>query len=289
MSPNLRDDAAERAVLSACLADAVALAEASEVLSAEDFCQPHRGALFAAMTVLAAQGEPVDPITVTDQLRRSGTAWEASQREIAALGELAPSEAVRRHATIVAELARKRRLATAGRRITESALDPAVPSSDVVAEGENQFEAAIGEMAGSGGPVPVGDVVTSAAERVTDARANGGGLRGLSTGSVDLDAMLGGMESGSLVVVGARPAMGKTAFGTGVALHNAKGGVPTLFVSAEMSAAEVGTRILASEAKASTTMLRTGRVSPNRWPGSNGPESPMPHSRWRSTTGRHHL
>ena len=265
MSRDLYDAAAERAVLGACLNDPVALAQAVELVGAEDFSQPRHADTFAAMEALGERGDPIDAISVSDQLRRRGAAWDTCSADLTTLLDATDGTgAVRHHAGIVAELAKKRRLAGVGREITDAALNPTTASSTVMADAESRLAAAGGQIDGIRGPVQVGDVLDQAVERALLAKENGGALRGLSTGSVDLDRMLGGMEPGSLVVVGARPSMGKTAFGTGIALHNAKARVPTLFVSAEMAASELGARMLATESKVSTSVQRSGAVTPEQ-------------------------
>lgn len=263
MSPQDLD--AEEAVLGCCLLSAAAIAVCAELVGSADFYRPSHGAIFAAILALADRGEPADAVIVAAELRARGEDG-VSYADLIALHENTPAiSAAPKYARLVAEAARKRRLAHAGREIADAALDPTTASADVLAEGEARLVIAAGAANDGRGLEDIGALVGLAMERVDAAEARGGALSGIPTGLRDLDALLGGMESGSLVVVGARPSMGKTAFGLGVALANVGNDTPTLFVSAEMTKLQIGERTLAMTAKVSVNTQRSGRLSVDQW------------------------
>lgn len=260
------DLVAEGSVLGACMVSAVAIAEIREIVRPEDFYKAPHANIYTAICSLGDRDEPADSVTVFDELRRLGLTDGVTPNDLVGFAASAPArDAGHKHAQIVAELARKRRLAGAGQEITESALDPTRDAGSVLSEAEDRLVAAAGETPDDRGPGSVDAVVDLALARADAAELRGGGLSGLSTGHVDLDELLGGIEPSRLVVVGARPSMGKTAFGLGIVLANARVGVPTLFCSLEMSRDEIGARLLAMEAGVSVDEQRSGRLTEAQW------------------------
>jgi replicative DNA helicase len=260
MTTSISDPDAERLVLGACLRDAVARACVRELLLPTDFDEPHRAAVYAAITATEDAGSPVDPVSVRDQLRRNGDEWRGSLEWLETLPASDIVDAARGHAEIVARLATKRRQALTGIAIVRAARDPTTTPDQVVDVAEAQMLEWLAQRSG-GASGDLGSVIDRALERIDAAIASGSGIQGLATGFADLDQVLGGLAPGSYTVVAGRPSMGKTAFGLGVAFHNARHGVPVLFVSAEMSDIELAMRVLAAEARMSPTDLRVGRVT----------------------------
>jgi len=258
---------AEQALLGVCMLSSAAVAEAREIVTPDDFYKPSQAHVFTAIGHLDDRGDPIDPVTVHAALVSLGLAEEATRvSDLVGFVANAPAtSSTRKYAEIVAELARKRRLAGAGQEITEAALDPTRDAASVLSEAEDRLVAAAGETSDDRGPGSVDAVVDLALARADVAELRGGGLSGLSTGHVDLDERLGGIDHSRLVVVGARPSMGKTAFGLGIVLANAKAGVPTLFCSLEMSRDEIGARLLAMEAGVSVDEQRSGGLTEAQW------------------------
>ena len=260
------DLVAEVCVLGDMMLSAVAIAEIREIVRPEDFYKPQHASICTAICSLDDRGEPADSVTVFDELRRLGLADGIARSDLLGIQANVPGTgAGRKHAQIVAELARKRRLAGAGHEIVEAALDPTRDAGSVLSEAESRLVLAAGETIDDRGPGSVDAVVDLALARADAAELRGGGLSGLSTGHVDLDERLRGMEHSQLVVVGARPSMGKTAFGLGIVLANARAGVPTLFCSLEMSRDEIGARLRAMEAGVSVDEQRSGRLTEAQW------------------------
>jgi replicative DNA helicase len=245
---------------------AAAVAEAREVVRPVDFYKPSRAHVFEAVCALDDRGDPIDAVTVHAELAAIGCAEGVTGVDLVTFIANTPAvSSTRKYAQIVAELAGKRRLAGAGQEIVEAALDPTRDAGSVVSEAESRLVIAAGKTADGRGPVDAAAVVDLALARADAADQRGGGLSGLSSGYRDLDGLLGGMEAGSLVVVGARPSMGKTAFTLGIALTNAVRGTPTRFCSLEMARGEIGARMLAMEAKVSVDQQRSGRLSEEQW------------------------
>jgi replicative DNA helicase len=246
---------------------AVAIVEAKEIVTSADFYNPANGLIFGAIADLDERGAPVDPVTVADALRRMGLLDRAGgPAKLNALQVVTPvMDHVAAYAGIVAETARKRRLAAAGSEIRGAALAPGTRSDSVLEDAEQLLSAAAGPTSQRGGPLPASVVADEALVRAEAIAERGGGLYGLATGLRDVDAILSGLEAGSLAVVAGRPSMGKTACGLGIALHNAAVGVPTLLFSAEMSSVELGPRMLAMRAAVSSDTQKGGRLTDEQW------------------------
>jgi replicative DNA helicase len=259
---------AEEVVLADMLHSPVARAVARErVTSPSYFYDPKNSNIFEAICHLDDSGEAVDPITVHDALRRLGLAEDISPGELVALdcNAMGTENSARTHAGIVAELAARRRALAVGHELATAARDPMRTAESVVQEAEAalmRVEAARGldEL------VSMGELAKSAIGRARAlATQKGTGLVGLPTGLADLDRLLGGLKPGNLVIIGARPSMGKTSLAVLLAAFNALARTPTLYVSAEMSGEEIAQRAVAIVAEVPLVGLREGRLSDAQW------------------------
>ncbi len=229
----------------------VARASLDEVLAAglvpEDFYVPSHANAFAAICSLALRGEPVDNLTVAGELRALGPAGPSAADLVASMTNAPVASHLPSYARRIRGLAQLRGLVAAGRELVELGMKPASDVEAVLGEAERIVLEATGtgrEDAGSSLAVEMVDALLG------ELRARGAGTAPLpvSTGSVDLDRQLhGGFRAGQLVVLGARPSMGKTALVLGMAVAAAQRDVPTLYCSLEMSRAEVAERFLAME------------------------------------------
>jgi replicative DNA helicase len=260
-----RDVRAERALLGCCLRSAQAIAECTEIVRPQDFYRPAYGRIYQAILACEEAGEAADPVTIYAKLRALGLAEDIAPSEIEQLaGDALRDSAAGDYARIVAELARKRRLAGVATELRDAALDPTRAADDVVARGEGALAEEASQHAGSTA-VGIGEVVQHAMDRADAAERRGGGLSGLLSGFLDLDRLLGGFETGSLVVVGARPSMGKTAFLLGIAQANAERATPVHLFSLEMSGAEIGERLLSMASGVSQDARRRGSLTSGDW------------------------
>ncbi len=243
-----------------------AVPEARELVQARDFYNPPHGHIFEAVSRLDDAGLVVEPIAVQAELGRMGLGDEITAGHLVELQAAAPSPGgLRGWCEQIAEDARKVRQAGLGQEMYTAAMDPTRSADSVVEEFETRL-AGEGEGPAVRGTVPAGDAIGLVIERAELAAQRGSsGVVGLATGHRDLDRLLMGLDPGSLGVVGARPSMGKTSFAAGVASWNVLRDVPSLFVSCEMGAVEIGVRLVGQVSDLGSEALKTGRLSPSQW------------------------
>jgi replicative DNA helicase len=259
---------AEESVLGALLLSRDAIGQVSEQgLSPSDFYRPAHQHVFDAIRALYSSGSPVDPVTVSDELRRAGLLDEVGGSE--ALHELqnaTPSISSASHyAKIVQDTAMLRRLIHAAGDIAELAYSEPDDVTKAIDEAETKvFE--IAEQRVTDSTRPLDELLSVAMEELEKTFERGDSITGVPTGYTDLDELLSGLQRNSLYIVGARPAMGKTAFGLGLASHVAQSThQPVLVFSLEMGHLELTQRILSSEARVDSTKIRTGRLAEADW------------------------
>ena len=259
---------AEQSVLGALLLSRDAMSTVAELgLTADDFYKPGHQHIYDAVRVLTTAGQPVDPVTVAEELRRSGLLEDIGGA--AYLLELqAATPAISnagRYGAIVQDTAVLRRLITVASEIAELGYD----EPDDVAKALDMAEAKVFEIAERrvvDTTKPVSELVGLVMNDLEKRYEEGNAITGIPTGYTDLDELLSGLQPSTLNVVGARPSMGKTAFALGIATNVAvETNKPVLFFSLEMGHKELTQRVLASEARVDSTKLRTGRLSQQDW------------------------
>ncbi len=259
---------AEESMLGAMLLSREAIASVLEAgVSAEDFYKPSHGHIFDAVTTLYGQGEPADPVTVAEVLRRAdllehiggpGTLISL-QANTPAIGNAA------RYARIVEEHALLRKLIGVAGDIAE--IGYSLP--DDVTAAIDEAEARVYEVAGrrvSDSVLGIRELLDRQLDRIEALYERGENITGVPTGFLDLDAALSGLQPSNLVVVGGRPGTGKTALGLNIVAHAALSGTPSLIFSLEMNHLEVTQRLLSSEARVDATRMRNGRLLESDWP-----------------------
>jgi len=258
---------AEESVLGAMLLSREAIAEVVEIVDADHFYKPAHGHICDAILSLYSSGEPVDVVTVADELKRAGFLEEIGGTALL-LDLQAATPAISNaayYAKIVEEHALLRRLIYVSNEIAETAYG--VPE-DVV-QSLDDAEAKIFEVAQrrvTNTTAPIKDLITATLDRLEMLYDKGDSITGLQTGYTDLDEMLAGLQPNALYVLGARPAMGKTAFALGMAANAAMADKrPVLVFSLEMSQLELSQRILCSEALVDSTRIKTGRIEEADW------------------------
>ena len=260
------DLAAERALLGAMLLTATAIGAAVESTTAAHFYRPAHAHVFDAITGLYAAGEPVDTVTVAAELTRCGlldaVGGPGALVEMQAGTPVAGNAA--RYARIVADCATLRRLIGAAGEVAELAYGRPADVEEALDVAESLIFGVTGATSG--------DTMASAATLMDrgidhiEALAEGdGSLTGASTGNTDLDGILGGLQPASLVVLGARPAVGKTSFALNIATAVADASKPVIFFSLEMSHLELTQRLLAAEARVSAERVRSGNIRDEDW------------------------
>ncbi|RAL23389.1 replicative DNA helicase [Thermoflavimicrobium daqui] len=258
---------AEQAVLGAILIEPSVLIMVNERLRAEDFYRQGHQKLFQVMNDLAQKGEPVDLVTLTAELQ--DRKWLEEVGGVAYLTELAgivPTAAnVDYYAQIVEEKATLRRLIRTATQIAASGYSGGEDVADVINEAEKSI-LEISQRRVRGGFIPIGDVLMQSFEQIESMYNSPKGLKGTPSGFVDLDRMTSGFQKSDLIILAARPSMGKTAFALNVAQNVAlRAGQTVAIFNLEMSAQQLVMRILAAEANIDAQAFRTGNLKEEDW------------------------
>jgi replicative DNA helicase len=259
---------AEEYVLGAMLLAPGAIGAVSEICRAEDFYRQSHGRIYGAALALYGRGEPVDAITLTDELDKLGELEEVGGRSrIHELAALVPASANAGHyARIVHEMATLRGLITCGQEIANLGYDRPGEVVDLVDRAE-QIVFAISQSRVSSEFSHIEQLLKESFERITALYEAGVEITGVASGFRDIDRITSGFQPGNLVIIAARPSMGKSALALcmcanmGVRLN-----IPVALFTLEMSKAEVTQRLMCSEAKVESQKLRSGKLSPEDWP-----------------------
>ena len=262
---------AEQSVLGGLLLDNSAWDRAGDLLTDSDFYRFEHRAIYAAIGALINAAKPADVITVFEQLQSLGKAEECGGLVyLNALAQSVPSAAnLRRYAEIVRERAVLRKLVSASDEIATSAFNP---QGRAVSEILDEAEAKIFKIGEEGsrsrqGFQSMDALVVQLLDRVTELHENGAEeVTGVRTGYFDLDRMTAGFQPGDLIVLAARPSMGKTALALNIAEHVAvQEGLPVVIFSMEMGAAQLALRLVGSLGRIDQQHLRTGALKDDEW------------------------
>ena len=253
---------AEQSVLGGMLLSKDAVADVTGLLRGPDFYVPKHEVIYEAILTLYSQGEPTDAITVTDQLTKTGDLQRAGGAEyLHTVTSIVPTAAnAGFYADIVAEKALLRRLVEAGTRITQMGYAGEGEAIDLVNNAQAEIYAVTGaEQADD--YVPLSTAVQAAVEEIEKAQMHDGGMLGVPTGFQELDERTNGFAPGQMIIIAARPAMGKTTLALDVARAASVGaGQTAVFFSLEMGRAEIAMRLLSAEASIPLQTLRKGAL-----------------------------
>ncbi|WKZ81872.1 MAG: replicative DNA helicase [Acidimicrobiia bacterium] len=257
---------AEESVLGAVMLSVDAANVALEVLRPEDFYKPAHQSVWEAVVALFDGNQPIDPVTVADWLRRKDLLERiGGVGFITSLMEAVPSTSnVDYYAGIVDETSARRRLMRAGAEVGALAGRGDVPIAEVL----DQAEAAVFAVADakvSQGLEPVGPSLKVTLERIEELGATAGDITGIPTGFHELDRMLAGLHPANLVVMAARPGMGKSTLAINIATNVSLGKRVSAVFTLEMSREEIVHRLLASLASVDSQKIRTGQLDMDRW------------------------
>ena len=239
-------------------------------LKPDDFYRPRHGLIFQAMIRLKEKAEPeaVDVVTICDELRRGGELEQAGgDSYVHSLPTIAPAPgAYLHHARIVKEHAMLRRILSTSRDIQQEVMGSRGEARELIERFESQLFR-IGHEDGRGEMRSIEDVLHEEIDKLEELSRTDVGLTGTPSGFKDLDDLTGGFQPGNLIVLAARPSMGKSTLATNIAENAAiEHGRPVALFSLEMSETELAHRFIASQAKVSSDELRKGRVKADRWP-----------------------
>ena len=260
---------AEESVLGAMMLSPGAIGAVSEVLSASDFYRASHATIYRAALDLYAKGEPVDAITLVDELERRGELEEVGGRarinELAALVPAASNAA--HYARIVREMALLRGLVRVGQEIARLGLERGGYAAAELLDRAEQILVALSQERAVAEFSHIEELLKDSFERITALYEAGAEVTGVPSGFRELDKLTSGFQPGNLIVVAARPSMGKSAFGLCVAANLAvRHQIPVCLFTLEMSKLEVTQRLMCSEAKVESQRLRSGKLAPDDWP-----------------------
>ena len=258
---------AEQSVIGSMIMDREAIVVASELICGEDFYNKSYGVLFDSMVELNDQGQPVDLVTLLNRLKEKDVPPEISSLEfIRDLITAVPTSAnIKYYTNIVAEKAMLRRLIRLMEEIANNCY-AGKDSMEVIMEETEKKVFNLVQRRSTGDYVPIREVVMNAMDKIEKASHNSGGVTGIATGFIDLDYRTAGMQPSDLVLIAARPSMGKTAFVLNIAQYVAfhSGDCVAIF-SLEMSKEQLVNRLFAMESKVDSQHLRTGNLSDMEW------------------------
>ena len=259
---------AERAVLGACLLDREALTVAVEALQQDDFYEPRHGIIFGVILEMTARDRAVDSLTFQEELSRlSLTERIGGLSFIATLVDSVTTTAnIEHYCSIVRDKSVHRSLIRVGSDIIRIGFSEDIESEDALSDAEQK----VFEVARQGSQTSIKsiyNVVFSTFKDIERSLSSGAVATGIPTGFSDLDKLTGGFQPGSLNIIAARPSMGKTAFALNIASHAAlREDVPVLIFSLEMSAEQLVSRLLSSEARINIReMQQTGNARDDQW------------------------
>ena len=258
---------AERSVIGCMIMSRDAILAASELLSGEDFYQQQLGVVFDAMVELFNEGKPVDLVTLPDRLKEKDVPPEVYSVEfIRDLLDAVPTSAnIRYYANIVSEKAMLRKLIKLNEDIANTCYLSKERVEDILEDTEKRMFQLL-QKRNSGDTVPIRQVVLNALNTIEKASQTKGTVTGIPTGFVDLDYKTSGLQPSDLILVAARPSMGKTAFVLNMAQYMAfrKDRSVAIF-SLEMSKEQLVNRLFALESKVDSQSIRTGNLQDEDW------------------------
>lgn len=258
---------AEQSVIGSMLMDRDAIVTASEQLQSEDFYHQQYGVMFEAMVELYSEGKPVDLVTLQDRLKEKNIASEAVGMEvISELVNSVPTSAnIKQYARIVYEKSMLRKLIKVNEEIANECYMGKERMDDIMEMTEKRVFTLLRDRT-AGDFVPVSKIALDVLERIEAASRNHSAVTGIPTGFTDLDYKTSGLQPSDLILVAARPSMGKTAFVLNIAQYvTLKKNYTTAIFSLEMSKEQLVNRLFAMESYVDAQKLRTGNLTGTDW------------------------
>lgn len=259
---------AERSLLGAVLLDKNAIFKILDVVNIEDFYRPDHGLIFEAMLKLTEKRQPIDVLTLSDNLEKSKKIEDVGGVSYISelVAETATSANIVTYAEIVKRDATLRNLISAGSQIVELAFSDEENADALIDEAEKMLFSVSRHFLKQSF-TPIQDILSQTFERIDELHKNKGQLRGVATGYKDIDSLLAGMQPSDLIIIAARPSMGKTTLALNIAVNVAvRGKVGVGIFSLEQSKDQLVDRMLVSEAGVDSWKLRTGNLSDSDFP-----------------------
>jgi replicative DNA helicase len=262
-----QDVAAEQSVLGGMLLSKDAIADVVEVLRGHDMYRPAHETVYEAILDLYGRGEPADPLTVADELKKRGELGRVGGAPyLHTLVSSVPTAAnAGYYAEIVRERAVLRRLVEAGMRIVQMGYGGDGDADDIVDRAQAEVYS-VTDRRTSDDYLPLGDIMEGTLDEIEAIGSRGGQMVGVPTGFADLDALTNGLHPGQLVVVAARPAIGKSTLGLDISRTAAiRHQLTTVMFSLEMSRNEITMRLLSAEGRVPLHHMRSGQMTDDDW------------------------
>lgn len=258
--------AAEQAVVGSMLIDSRCIPEVLEKLKADEFYIEQNRDIYETIYSMFAYGQTIDPVTVLDQMKVRGVYRDSSESYVAEVMRVTPTAAnVLEYAAIVRDRALLRRLGETADEINNMVYEGS-GEADAMLEAAERRIYALRQGRNVGGLIPIASVVQNVFDNLSEAAASGAKIPGISTGLPDLDRTTLGLNRSELVLVAARPGMGKTSIALNIALYAAMSLKKSVAIfSLEMSREQLVTRLLSRAALVPSQNLLTGQLSPQQW------------------------
>ncbi len=258
---------AEQSVIGSMIMDKDAIAGAAELLTGDDFYQQRFGVLFEAILELYNEGKPVDLITLQNKLKEKEAPEELNSLEFFRdiIASVPTSANVRYYANIVKEKSTLRQMIKVTESITNDCYMDKEKLETIMEDSEKKMFDIL-QKRNNGDFVSIRDIVFKSLESIEAAARNKGSVTGVSTGFYDLDYKTAGLQPSDLILIAARPSMGKTAFVLNIAEYAVlRGNVTTAIFSLEMSKDQLVKRIMSMHSKVNSQSIRTGELSDDDW------------------------
>lgn len=264
--PNSQE--AEQSVIGSMLMDQEAVILASEKLNEDDFYNPRFKVLFAAIVSLYREGRPVDLVTLTEKLRENNVAEEIGSVEFISniISSVPTSANIKYYAEIVEQKALLRKLIRTTENITNRCYQDSSDINELMEDTERDVFQIVNSRTTTDEFTPINEIALETLENIQSAAMNTGSVTGLSTGFRDLDYRTAGLQPSDLILIAARPSMGKTAFALNIAEYVAMiNHVPTAIFSLEMSKVQLAKRLISMNSKVDSQHIRTGTLEDDEW------------------------
>ena len=257
---------AEQAVIGSMLIDPRCIPEVLEKLKADEFYLPLNRGIYETIYAMLSYAQAIDPVTVLDQMKVRGVYQDNCEEYLAEIMRVTPTAAnVLEYAAIVRDRALLRRLGEAADEINKMVYEGSGEAEAMLEAAERRVYA-LRQGRNVGGLIPVSSVVQTVFDNLSAAAASGNAIPGLSTGLADLDRVTLGLNRSELILIAARPGMGKTSIALNMALHAALNERQTVAIfSLEMSREQLVTRLLSRAALVPSQNLLTGQLSDQQW------------------------
>ncbi len=255
-------------MLGAMLVSSNAISIVAEILRPEDFYRRSHGLIYDAIREMYAEGDAVDSITVVNALQAKGILEDVGGKAVInTLASTVPAVSnARRYAEIVKSLSTYRGLIGAGQQIAELGYQRLGEPREAVDKAE-QVVFEIANQRVSSDFSPIKELLNASFERISELHKSGKELTGVPSGYREMDRITAGFQPSNLIILAARPGMGKTSLALNIASHVAiREGMPVAIFSIEMSRDEVTQRLMCAEGKVDSSRLRTGKLAPDEWP-----------------------